>query len=129
MLYIIRSDDRNSGNANNFKIHLNNTRFDKNKKYYIYIKNVTPVLNAGNSYLEINIKGIGGVCYDSKNNNLENNNIKLFMHSSDTKTQYYPKYEINNLNLSTIEISTYDLDGNLADLNKIIVMFEIVEKI
>ena len=124
MIYILR------GNSNNFSIQLNNMKINKNKKHCIYLKSIIPVITGNNKYLEVIIKGIGSsYLYDSNSGNFENNILKYHLHTASEKTIYYPKYELNSLDLSNIEVLIYDIStGELVEnVTNIIIVFEIIE--
>jgi len=129
MIYILDSEDRISGVDNNFKIQLtNNHLINKDKEYYIYLKSIIPINCPGNRYLELTIKGIGSsILYDS-NNGFSNNVLKYHLHSSSDKTIYYPKYKLNSLELSNIDIELYDItnDEN-PNIDRLLIVFELQE--
>ena len=130
MIYILRSDDRISGDANNFTLQLsNNHLINKNKKYIVYLKTILTIMNGDGTYIEINIKGLGSsYVYDTNSQNIENNILKYHIHTVDANTIYYPKYILNSLDLSTIEIQVFRIFNNeLADINKLIIVLELVE--
>jgi len=130
MIYILRSDDRISGDANNFTLQLsNNHLINKNKKYIVYLKTILTIMNGDGTYIEINIKGLGSsYVYDTNSQNIENNILKYHIHTVDANTIYYPKYILNSLDLSTIEIQVFDISNyELVNVNKLIIVLELVE--
>ena len=130
MIYILRSDDRISGDTNNFTLQLsNNHLINKNKKYIVYLKSILPIMNVDGTFIELNIKGLGSsYVYDTKSQNIENNILKYLSHTDNENTLYYPKYILNSLDLSTIEIQVFDIFNNeLADVNKLIIVLELQE--
>jgi len=130
MIYILRSDDRISGDTNNFTLQLsNNHLINKNKKYVVYLKTILTIMNGDGSYIEIKIKGLGSsYLYDTTSQNIENNILKYHMHSANENTLYYPKYILNSLDLSTIEIQVFDISNyELADVGRLIIVLELQE--
>jgi len=130
MLYILRSENKISGNSNDFTIQINNNHLiNKDKKHKVFMKTIIPIGIENNKYIEVEIKGLGSsFIYDTSTGNFESNVAKYYFHTASEKTIYYPKIELESLDLSMIDIKVFNLtDNTLAALDEIIFVFELQE--